>query len=84
MHRTQAQVILFISALLVSGCSSESVQQQPDANAEGSTPDPQAETVFDPMLESLDRAKGVEDLAAQRKAEMDERIRKETAGDSPD
>ena len=35
---------------------------------------PPKETVFDPMISTMDRAKGVEDLNMSRKADMDAAI----------
>ncbi len=84
MHRFHSLLIILPAALLVAGCGSEAPQEPSDVTVKTLAEEEKAATVFDPMLESLERAKGVEDMAAQRKAEMDERIRKETAGDSPD
>jgi hypothetical protein len=36
--------------------------------------EPPKETVFDPMISTMDRAKGVEDLNMSRKADMDAAI----------
>jgi hypothetical protein len=56
---------------LLVGCSNpDDVVDYEDEGDEGEV----EETVFDPMVDSMDRAAGVEDLGMDRKAEMDEAI----------
>jgi len=45
------------------------------AGCGGSEPEPaEPETVFDPMVETLDRAKAVQDLEQDRKRRIDEQL----------
>ena len=54
--------ILFTGLVGLAGCG-------------GSAPEPaRHETVVDPMLETLDRAKAVEDLEQERKRRLDEQL----------
>jgi hypothetical protein len=56
---------------LLVGCSNpDDVVDHEDEGDEGEV----EETVFDPMVDTMDRAAGVEDLGMDRKAEMDEAI----------
>ena len=43
---------------------------------EGSAEAEDKETVFDPMVETIDKAAEVEDLGMQQKADMDEALRR--------
>ena len=56
---------------LLAGCSNpDDVVDYEDEGDEGEV----EETVFDPMVGTMDRAAGVEDMGMDRKAEMDEAI----------
>lgn len=65
-------VLAMIAALGACGGSSS------DQNIE--TEEVEEETVFDPMVETIDRAHAIEDLAAQRRDDIDKAI-EDTEGD---
>jgi len=59
------------AALLVSSCSGpqEPAVAEPAANETAAQ-----ESVFDPMVDTIERAEGVEDLNAERKGRLDDAI----------
>lgn len=65
-------ILLLAGALLIVGCGSADNASGPvdDKGASGASDAPE-ETVFDPMVGTMDRARGVEDLGMSRKDEMD-------------
>lgn len=65
--------ILILSAVLIVACGSEDV-----AKAESPV---DKETVFDPMLDTIDRAKEVEALTEQRKGDLDKALEAAEGGD---
>ena len=62
--RLPAVVLATIALAACGGASSDQEQQGEEVE----------ETVFDPMVETIDRAHGVEDIAAQRRDELDKAI----------
>jgi len=62
--------------LLVAGCSSGDSDQDPKAAAGIPAADAEApaETVFDPMVETIDRAKSVDALATDRMNELNKQL----------
>jgi hypothetical protein len=62
-----AAIILCLTLTMLTACGS------PD---EGSVEAEDKETVFDPMVETIDRAAAVEDIVMQQKADMDEALRR--------
>ncbi len=62
-----AAIILCLTLTILTACGS------PD---EGSAEAEDKETVFDPMVETIDKAAEVEDLVMQQKADMDEALRR--------
>jgi len=75
---------LFSIALifLLAGCSSS---EDTASKSDKTGGDVSRESVFDPMLESLDKAREVEDVVMQQKQQMDEALlRMEGAVDDPE
>ena len=69
-------IALVVAGLMLAACEPKSdTASQADAVA-GNTPDAEErnETVFDPMISTMDRAQGVEGMGTDRKAAMDEAI----------
>ena len=63
---------LFLVLFLVAGCGeSGSSAAKPDAPGPAAT-----ESVFDPMQQTVDKAKKVEDLSANRTRELDREVEK--------
>jgi len=56
------KLALFVSLLVLTGCGSAEKEEAD-------------ESVFDPMVESIDKAKQVEDAALKHKEEMDKRLK---------
>ena len=50
----------------------------------GSADDAEKETVFDPMINSIDKAKGVEEQVLQQKDDIDEALRQAEEPDPED
>lgn len=50
-------------------------------STEDDAPEPDRETVFDPLVESLEKAEQVEDLALEQKRRMDDALRQIEGGD---
>lgn len=69
MPRSINTVLLLSCSLALAACGSDSAGDPSAAPAEDK------ETVFDPMVDTIDRAKEVEDLVDQRKKEMDEKLK---------
>jgi hypothetical protein len=71
---------LIMFCLTLSACGNEP--------ADDATTNEDEETVFDPMIESVDKAKGVEDTVMQQKVDMDEAMKRMEEGtedpDDPD
>jgi soluble cytochrome b562 len=64
-------LIAMVAALtIVAGCSESSNQQSAEQSAERED----IETVFDPMLSNIDKAKQVEQQVLDQKKKMDEAI----------
>ncbi len=63
---------MLIIGVFVAGCSSSDSDQDPKAAARDSAADAQvpAETVFDPMVGTIDRAKSVDAVSADRMNEL--------------
>jgi len=78
MSHYRLPITLSFIALLATGCGADNGPAEQAAEPE------QRETAFDPMVETLDRAKEVEELGKQRKAEMDERLKQLESGSDPD
>lgn len=70
-------LLLIVALALVAACSSGE-SEAPEAAVV-----PADDTVFDPMTDSLQRAKEAEDLVEQRKDDIDARLKKAT-GEEPD
>ena len=67
---------LMMFCLMLSGCGNE-----PADNADSK----EEEKVFDPLIESVEKAKGVEDTVMQQKADMDEAMQQMEEGmEEPD
>ena len=64
-------LVVMAASLVLAGCGQPA--EEVDYEDEGDEAEVE-ETVFDPMVESMDRTAGVDDLGMDRKAEMDEEI----------
>jgi hypothetical protein len=62
-----AAIIMCLTLTILTACGSSD---------EGSAEAEDKETVFDPMVETIDKAAEVEDLLMQQKADMDEALRR--------
>lgn len=78
MIRYIAPVSIALAILLAAGCGNDGAAPQSNAEPEDT------DTVFDPMVDTIDRAKEIEELAKQRKAEMDERLKQMESGGDPE
>lgn len=68
---------LIVFCLMLPACGNESADEAATHEDE--------ETVFDPLIESVDKAKGVEDTVMQQKEDMDEAMqRMEEGTEDPD
>jgi hypothetical protein len=57
-------------AMVLAGCA-----EQESVDSSASEPRPASEdSVFDPMVQTLDQARGVEQLSADRKRDLDQQI----------
>lgn len=74
------KVISILLLLLMVACGS-SENTGTEATEAEETQD--TETVFDPLLETIDKAKAVEDIVMQQKRQMDEAL-KEMEGETDD
>ena len=65
-----------IISILVAGCSSGDSDQDPKAAAKESVADAEvpAETVFDPMVGTIDRAKSVDAVSGDRMNELNKQL----------
>jgi len=63
---------IFLLLLLV-GCGSS---EDTETDTTDATETQDVETVFDPLIESIDKAKAVEDIVMQQKQQMDEALKK--------
>ncbi|MCH7854649.1 MAG: hypothetical protein IIB76_09990 [Proteobacteria bacterium] len=63
---------IFLLLLLV-GCGSS---EDTETDTTDATEAQDVETVFDPLIESIDKAKAVEDIVMQQKQQMDEALKK--------
>ncbi len=63
---------IFLLLMLV-GCSSP---DEPKTELENETATEDRETVFDPLVKSLDKAKAVEDIVMQQKRDMDAALKR--------
>ena len=63
---------IFLLLLLV-GCGSS---EDTETDSTDATEAQDVETVFDPLIESIDKAKAVEDIVMQQKQQMDEALKK--------
>jgi hypothetical protein len=61
--------VLLIISLALFGCGSAEKDQEDQ------------EGVFDPMVETIDKAKEVEDITMQHKEDMDKRLKEMEGGD---
>jgi hypothetical protein len=69
-------VITILACLLLTSCGGAS---------EDSGRDAEEEKVFDPLIQSVDKAKAVEDTVEQHKKDMDEAVQRiEEGSDDPD
>jgi hypothetical protein len=80
MNRLARLILLACSALVLPGCSPPPPQDKEEARERGRDTD---ETVFDDMIQTEDRARGVEDTVMQQKADTDLAI-DQMSGDPPD
>ena len=77
-----ARLSLFaVCVAVVCGCSPAPSQDEEEAEALGGDTD---KTVFDDMIQTQDRARAVEDVQQQQKAEMDAAIERASAGEPPE
>ncbi|HSD71039.1 MAG TPA: hypothetical protein VLB07_15885 [Woeseiaceae bacterium] len=68
---------LIVLSLILSACGDEAANHSADEEDE--------ESVFDPLIESVDKAKAVEDTVMQQKDDMDEAMqRMEEGAEDPD
>lgn len=74
------KVISILLLLMMVACSS-SENTGTEATEAEETQD--TETVFDPLLETIDKARAVEDIVMQQKRQMDEAL-KEMEGETDD
>ena len=65
--------VTFFLAACGGGSDATNSQSQQNTSKQQQTNEPK-ETVFDPMISTMDRAAGVEDMNMSRKAEMDAAI----------
>jgi len=66
---------ILIIGVLVAGCSSGDSDQDPKAAAkESADAEVPAETVFDPMVGTIDRAKSVDAASAGRMSELNKQL----------
>ena len=72
-------ISIFLLLVMVACGSSENTETEVTEAEE--TQD--TETVFDPLLETIDKAKAVEDIVMQQKRQMDEAL-KEMEGETDD
>jgi len=72
-------ISIFLLLVMVACGSSENTETE--ATEAEATQD--TETVFDPLLETIDKAKAVEDIVMQQKEQMDEAL-KEMEGETDD
>ena len=71
------KILALMMCLMLSGCGNEP--------ADDAASQEDKETVFDPLIESVDKAKGVEDTVMQQKKDMDEAMqRMEEGAEDPD
>lgn len=63
---------IFLLLMLV-GCGSS---EDAETDTTDATEAQDVETVFDPLIESIDKAKAVEDIVMQQKQQMDEALKK--------
>ena len=80
MTRLARLSLLALCAAVVCGCSPPPPQDKEEAAALGRDTD---ETIFDDMIQTQDRARGVEDTTMQQKKNMDAAI-DDMSGSPPD
>lgn len=75
MHKTTGSTLAVLIVTLLAGCSGG---DPPQPAVDASEPPPAAEardeTVFDPMVGTIDRAKGVESTSADRMDELNKQL----------
>jgi len=79
MHRQVRLTLLALCAIVLAGCSPPP-QDKEEAKELGRDTD---DTVFDDMIQTEDRARGVEDTVMQQKRDTDSAI-DQMSGDPPD
>jgi hypothetical protein len=80
MNRLARLTLLALCGVALSGCSPQQPQDKEEAQELGRDTD---ETVFDDMIQTEDRARGVEDTVMQQKQDTDLAI-DQMSGDPPD
>jgi hypothetical protein len=80
MHRQVRLTLLALCAIVLAGCSPPPPQDKEEAKELGRDTD---DTVFDDMIQTEDRARGVEDTVMQQKRDTDSAI-DQMSGDPPD
>jgi hypothetical protein len=69
-------IALVVAGLMLAACEPKNDSVSQADGAAGKSPDAEerSETVFDPMISTMDRAQSVEGMGNDRKAAMDEAI----------
>jgi len=82
MQSTARTAVLALMFMIVAACGGEQApQDKADAAAKGRSTD---ETVFDDMIQTQDRARGVEDTVMAAKGSLDAAIDEQSGDGSPD
>lgn len=73
------RLILVVFIITLAACSNGGIEGGAtgggEESADSKNASPPDESVFDPMVGTLDRAEAVEDLALERKDELDQRMK---------
>ena len=80
MNRPARLTLLALCAMVLAGCSPPPPQDKEEARELGRDTD---DTVFDDMIQTEDRARGVEDTVMQQKRDTDAAI-DQISGDPPE
>ena len=81
MTRLVRSSLFALCVAVVCGCSPPPPQNEEEAKELGRDTD---KTVFDDMIQTQDKARAVEDVQQQQKAEMDAAIERASGGEAPE